>query len=779
MIQYGNAVADYLVSLPFPALLILKSSVVLVLGAVIAFVLNRSAASMRYAVWALALAATVVLPVGMIAAPSWSVRIPKAPEVVNNQPIEPVTQFPPSSGKIAIVAPPAPKSTPVDFTNQQKLLFLWLAGTMLFLGRMIVARLSLARLTRKSTLLDDRHWTAIVERESARLGLERHVRLFASDRVSTPLAAGITDAFIVIPSSSTEWSDEHKKIVLRHELSHIVRGDAFVCVLSGIACAVYWFNPLVWIASRKLRSEQERACDDSVISLGTPPVEYAAHLLEVARSARDMGMSSFVSVAMARPSQLEGRLLAVLNGHRRNSLTRTRGAGAVMIALLLVLAVSALRPVRAESAIIVASQTAPPVFVTAALPETEAPPESKADSSVSGDVKVESGGTLVLDLKTGSGVTIRGTNENRVRVYGTLGGRDWRNTTFAVNGNGRDAFVTMDYLHRTRSFSSSHSLRITVPRRFNVRIESAGGEITLRDIEGSFTGNTGGGEIDIANARGSARLATGGGEITVQNSNLSGSVSTGGGAVLIQNVTGGLSGSSGTGNVLYGGLNARERGSPLGEGIGRDVCCGETVTVSGGVKGNVKGGVAGTVAGDVTFSATTTDGVRTSSDGKYYVTKSGGSVSIGDAENGAVIRTGGGAINIGKTNGDLYATTGGGDVSVAAADGAVEIATGAGDVEITVTESGHPVEIGSGSGSVTLILPRGMSADLDLETAYTRSHGPTRIRGDWSLSTTETTGWDTSKGTARRYVRSEQAIGGGGPRIRVRTVNGDIIIKRR
>jgi Antirepressor regulating drug resistance, predicted signal transduction N-terminal membrane component len=771
MIQYANAVADYLISLPFPALLILKSSIVLILGALVAVSLHRFSASMRYAVWALALTATVVLPIGMLTAPSWSIQIPQAPEIVSNPSVEPIAEFPQSSGTTTLVAPPAPQSTPVDLSKQDKLLIVWLAGTVLLLGRMIAARFSLARLTRKSTLLDDIDWMRIINRESARLGLDRRVRLFASERVSTPLAAGIADAFIVVPSSSSEWNDEHKEIVLRHELSHIARGDAFICILSGIACAVYWFNPLVWIASRKLRAEQERACDDSVITLGTPPVEYAAHLLEVARSARDMGMSSFVSVAMARPSQLEGRLLAVLNSRSRNSLTRTRSAGAVMITLLLVLAVSALRPVRAESAVIVASQIAPPVFVTAVVPETPHEPVIKSDSTVSGDVKVESGGTLVLDLKTGAGVTIRGTNENRVHVEGTLSGRDWRNTSFSVRGNEGDAFVKMDYLERTRSFSSSHSLRITVPRRFNVRINSSGGEISIRDVEGSFTGGTGGGEITMENVRGSARLTTGGGEVTVQNSNLTGSVTTGGGAVLIQNVTGGLSGSSGTGDVLYGGSSARERGSPFGEGRGRGI--------SGGVSGSVKGGVTGTVAGDVTFSGTTVNGMRTSSDGKYYVSKSGGSVTIADAKNGAVIQTGGGAISIGKTNGDLYAQTGGGDVTVAAADGAVEITTGAGDVEINLTESGHPVKIASGNGNVTLILPRGTSADLDLETAYTRSHGPTRIRGDWSLSTTETTSWDTSMGTPRRYIRSEQPIGGGGPRIRVKTVNGDIIVKRR
>jgi len=737
---------------------------------------------MRYAVWALALTAIIVLPFGMLATPTWAVQIAKAPDVVNNRSAEPVVNV---SGSVTtinnIIDSDSPQSESIVLTGEQKLLLLWLAGSVLLLGRMVIARMSLTRLIRKSKPLDDASWTRLVLRESFRLGLERRVRLFASDRVSTPLAAGVADAFIILPASASEWTDEHKEIVLRHELSHIVRGDALVCVLSGIACAIYWFNPLVWIASRNLRAEQERACDDSVITLGTPPVEYASHLLEVARSARNIGMSSFVSVAMARPSQLEGRLLAVLNNRSRNSLTRTRRAGAVMIALLLVLAVSALRPMRAESAVIVASQTAP-VFVTASLPEPEHKKVSAADSTVSGDVRVESGGTLVLDLKTGAGVTIRGTNDNRVRVQGRLAGRDWRNTSFNIRTNERDAFVTMDYQRYARNTSSSHSLNITVPRRFNVRIKSAGGEIAIRDLEGTFEGTTGGGEITIENARGSAHLSTGGGEITVENSNLSGSVSTGGGEVLIQNVTGGLNGSSGTGNVLYGGVNARERGSPIGETVtttvGGGVGDGVGSGVGKGVTVNPIGGVSGTVRGDVTFEKSE-DGVRRASDGKYYISKSGGSVNIADAPHGATIRTGGGQITIGETNGDFFASTGGGDVSIGAADGAVEIVTGAGDVEINVTREGNPIQIASGNGTVTLTLPRNMSADLDLETGYTRQHGPTRIHSDWAVSTTETDNYDSRQGTPRRYVRTQQSIGGGGPRIRVRTTNGDIVLKRR
>jgi hypothetical protein len=373
---------------------------------------------------------------------------------------------------------------------------------------------------------------------------------------------------------------------------------------------------------------------------------------------------------------------------------------------------------------------------------------------VSANVAVQSGGTLVLDLITGAGVTIRGADENRVRVIGTLAGRDWKNTTFDVTGNERDAFVTMDYIRRSGATSSSHHLDITVPRRFNVRIRSSGGEISIRNVEGTFTGSTGGGEITMENARGSARLSTGGGEVSVKNSNLSGSVATGGGEVRIQNVTGGLNGSSGTGT---------------GRGIGSDITINN---VAGGVSGTVKGDVVGGVAGGV--SGTITD------EGRLYISKSGGSVNVGDLENGATITTGGGGISIGSTNGDVSAQTGGGDVTIGAADGAVKVTTGAGDVRVNAVEDGHPMVIYSGNGTVTLILPRNASADLDLESAFTNNRrSATRIQSDWPLDITTTRDWDTRMGTPRRFVRAQQSIGRGGPTIKVRTVNGDIIVRRR
>jgi DUF4097 and DUF4098 domain-containing protein YvlB len=158
----------------------------------------------------------------------------------------------------------------------------------------------------------------------------------------------------------------------------------------------------------------------------------------------------------------------------------------------------------------------------------------------------------------------------------------------------------------------------------------------------------------------------------------------------------------------------------------------------------------------------------------------GGAISLRAAPDGARVTTGGGAIRIGPSGGEVYAQTGGGNIDIGPARGSVEAHTGAGEITIELTGSGeHSVDVTSGLGLVTLVLPRDLNATLELQTAYTENFGKkTRIVSDFPLQTTETENWDRREGTPRRYVRAHQTVGRGGPVIRVRTVNGDIVIKR-
>jgi beta-lactamase regulating signal transducer with metallopeptidase domain len=94
--------------------------------------------------------------------------------------------------------------------------------------------------------------------------------------------------------------------VLLHELGHVRRLDGLFVILSRIACALYWFHPLVWWVQRRAREDAERACDLLVVEEGISPSRYARHLLEIIRSARRPGAA--LAPTMASPSHMARRI---------------------------------------------------------------------------------------------------------------------------------------------------------------------------------------------------------------------------------------------------------------------------------------------------------------------------------------------------------------------------------------------------------------------------------------------------------------------------------------
>jgi HEAT repeat protein len=153
-----------------------------------------------------------------------------------------------------------------------------------------------------------------------------------------PFTCGFMRATLVVPESANEWSDERIDVVLRHELAHVARRDCLVQAMTQAAVAVYWFHPLAWVAARHLRSERERACDDLVLATGTRGTTYAEHLLDIARAATtDSSPLAAAALAMARPSELEGRLLAILDPRReRGRASRRRILQVAAIAVVVI-----------------------------------------------------------------------------------------------------------------------------------------------------------------------------------------------------------------------------------------------------------------------------------------------------------------------------------------------------------------------------------------------------------------------------------------------------------
>src|SRR5690606_31261683 len=89
----------------------------------------------------------------------------------------------------------------------------------------------------------------------------------------------------------------------------------------------------------------ERACDDLVITTGTRGADYAQHLLDIARAATAPASLASAALAMARPTELEGRLLAILDGTRARRRAPAPTWRLAATAAALVLPVASLQPV--------------------------------------------------------------------------------------------------------------------------------------------------------------------------------------------------------------------------------------------------------------------------------------------------------------------------------------------------------------------------------------------------------------------------------------------------
>ena len=154
---------------------------------------------------------------------------------------------------------------------------------------------------------------AAMESACSQLGIYRPVQLLIHSEPTIPVVWGIFRHWLLLPALARQWRGEQLRSVLLHELSHIKRRDTLVQFLAQIACALHWFNPLVWFAAWRLHVERERACDDFVLASGVRASAYAEHLLNVATRLSSSPLSQACGLAMARSSSLHGRLTAVLS----------------------------------------------------------------------------------------------------------------------------------------------------------------------------------------------------------------------------------------------------------------------------------------------------------------------------------------------------------------------------------------------------------------------------------------------------------------------------------
>jgi beta-lactamase regulating signal transducer with metallopeptidase domain len=345
--------------------ILINATLVMACAAVLTYKFRKASADVRYTIWSAAFIMLIVLPLVSYTVPDWTVmriegRSVGAPVFSDDavDTIETAASYrigqvdagdtkvagrlagPLNAGPSAAVQTQSPNNEIAWSGVVIIMLFVaWFLVAAALLFRFIIQIVKVGGITRRAVRASGAYSGRLggdISHLVASLGIHRSVRVMLSEEVSMPFAWGVRHPTIILPIDAVEWPEDRVTSVLTHELAHVARWDYLVHVIIEIVRALYWPNTAVWFAARKSVMERERACDDYTLRSGTSYVDYAAHLLHIAKMQLH-GNIPVAAVTMAGEPGLTERISHVMNREMNRSPLR-KGAFLMTTALVALLA---------------------------------------------------------------------------------------------------------------------------------------------------------------------------------------------------------------------------------------------------------------------------------------------------------------------------------------------------------------------------------------------------------------------------------------------------------
>jgi RND family efflux transporter MFP subunit len=287
----------------------LRSSILILAGALLLWMLRVKDSAVRLVAWTAALCGSLAIPALNVVAPS--TPLPVVQIVSRVQPSPAIREAAPSA-----VAPQATKAPRrLDWATATLAAYWLVALTLLLrLGFGLSMSLRLLRRSRAAHVTPD--------------GTE----LRESDSLTAPVTLGILKPTIVLPVDWREWDQAKLDAVVAHERSHIRRRDPAVQLLSAIHRALLWHSPLSWYLHRRIVCAAEEVSDDAAIAATGDRAFYARMLLEFMQ--RGLQRPLWHGVPMARYGRQDRRVHRILD-----NVTVSRGVTRTNVAAILALGI--------------------------------------------------------------------------------------------------------------------------------------------------------------------------------------------------------------------------------------------------------------------------------------------------------------------------------------------------------------------------------------------------------------------------------------------------------
>lgn len=291
-----------------------KTSLLLLGIGLVASLTTRQSAARRHFLWTCAIALSLLMPVAVVSLPSyvhvtlpWKAAEPWARDITAAARDADAASkvIGPRSNELAAQAHPTR-------TASSAAMIVWLIGAAVVMLRNALAHVGLMRWVRKARPDLSPAWEATLRRVASDAALRRPLRVLESDHSASPCTFGLVRPVILLPAAGADWPEAQRRFTLQHELAHVRRLDYFTTQIASLACALHWYNPLVWFAAVQARKLQEQACDDVVLNAGGTPSDYAQFLVGIAGGAR-LSRVFPAAIGMLQRSLLHGRVTAILD----------------------------------------------------------------------------------------------------------------------------------------------------------------------------------------------------------------------------------------------------------------------------------------------------------------------------------------------------------------------------------------------------------------------------------------------------------------------------------
>lgn len=199
---------------------------------------------------------------------------------------------------------------------QTVVICIWASGILILAFVFFISWINIRRVTTLSERVVNREILNILEHCKRKLYLTNELRILESPLVQSPLLTGFFKPCLVFPSGFTEWLTEAEvKHIILHELHHLRSKDYLTNYLFVVFQMLYWFNPLIWLAFRKMRLDREIACDQAVLKL-LDEEQHAGYGLTILHFAERGSKSSYLNLAnqlVSPKSQLKQRIEKIAN----------------------------------------------------------------------------------------------------------------------------------------------------------------------------------------------------------------------------------------------------------------------------------------------------------------------------------------------------------------------------------------------------------------------------------------------------------------------------------